>query len=77
MVPAEAARARNSEVSLGSTGWPMPTPTRMARSPPRGRSNKAETPLNHSTIAGSVTSPSSPVGRRTLRAGTTVEIACL
>ncbi len=31
----------------------------------------------HSTMAGSVTSPSSPVGKRTLRAGTTVEIACL
>jgi len=31
----------------------------------------------HSTIAGSVTSPSSPVGNRTLRAGTTVEMACL
>ncbi len=31
----------------------------------------------HSTMAGSVTSPSSPVGSRTLRAGTTVEMACL
>ena len=36
-----------------------------------------ESPPDHSTMAGSVTSPSSPVGNRTLRAGTTVEMACL
>ncbi len=31
----------------------------------------------HSTMAGSVTSPSSPVGKRTLHTCTTVEMACL
>ena len=76
-VPAEAANAANSAMSLGSTGCPMPTPTKTARSPPRGRSNNCRAPPTHSTIAGSVTSPSSPVGNRTLRAGTTVEMACL
>ena len=82
MAPAEAASALNSAVSWGSTACPIPTPTNSARSPPRGRSNNCRAPTAHSTIlhstmAGSVTSPSSPVGRRTLRAGTTVEMACL
>ena len=43
-VPAEAAKAANSAVSLGSTGCPIPTPTRTARSPPRGRSNNCRAP---------------------------------
>ena len=76
-VPADAANAANSAMSFGSTGCPIPTPTKTARSPPCGRSNNCRAPPTHSTIAGSVTSPSSPVGKRTLRAGTTVEMACL
>ena len=80
--PAETASALNSAVSWGSTGCPIPTPTSIARSPPFGRSNNVRAPTTHSitahsTMAGSVTSPSSPVGSRTLRAGTTVEMACL
>ena len=52
-------------------------PKRRAHHPAGVQTTAEPCRLRHSTIAGSVTSPSSPVGSRTLRAGTTVEMACL
>ena len=84
---AGGARERsNSWMSSGSAGAPMPRRTSTARSPARGRSNNLDSreaerkrvrpPVNHSPATASIVVPSSLV-MRTLRAGTTVEIACL
>ena len=75
--PAETASCLNSSRSSGSIGAPKPKRTNTARSPVRGRSNtQASRGRGHYSAGVSAAAPSS-VASRTLRAGTTVEIACL
>ena len=78
--PADRASASNSPSSSASGGRPSPMRTRIARSPRSGRSNKGSCRLPGQAVsAGTGVSSSAPSadGRRTLRAGTTVEMACL
>ena len=79
IAPAERASALNSPSSSASGGWPSPMRTRIALSPRSGRSNKGSCRHSGQAVSETGASSSAPsaVGRRTFRAGTTVEMACL
>ena len=77
--PAERASCSSSRRSSGSTAAPNPSRTSTARSPLLGRSNThtSVSAKHYSAADSAATSLSSAAVRLTLRAGTTVEMACL